>query len=277
MRRQLMLAFRNTRGGVKDVSLRRPGYDATQTFTTAFVQALQPFGVVRLMDFLRTNSNPVRDWSQRTTPGSATQASPKGGSSNTRSFWPTSSARTSGSTFRWGRTIAYVLRLAQLLKRSLAPERTVYVEYSNELWNFQFPQSEANMKAAVRRSHRRRQDAHQRPGLHASDVRRRHHRGLQPVLGGLSPRGQARDAHCPDVLQCLRRGRDEQPRAGGVRHAVRQSRHRGTGAEEHRHLPRQALRAALRRRDRTLLLPLRTWPPRHRRHRTRSCKACRTR
>jgi hypothetical protein len=147
---QLMLAFRNTRGGVKDVTLRRPGYDATQTFTTSFKQALQPFGVVRLMDFLRTNSNPVRDWSQRTTPGSATQASPKGGSIEYAALLANELGKDIWINVPVAANDTYVLRLAQLLKRSLAPERTVYVEYSNELWNFQFPQSEANMKAAVR-------------------------------------------------------------------------------------------------------------------------------
>jgi hypothetical protein len=75
---QLMLAFRNTNNGVKDVSLRLPDVDDTQTFTSQFAQALAPFQVVRFMDFLRTNGNPVRTWAERTTPASGTQVTPKG-------------------------------------------------------------------------------------------------------------------------------------------------------------------------------------------------------
>jgi len=36
-----------------------------------------------------------------------------------------------------------------MLKQSLAQERVVYVEYSNEVWNFIFPQTVENMNAAV--------------------------------------------------------------------------------------------------------------------------------
>lgn len=147
---QLMLAFRNTRGGVKNVTLRRPGYDATETFTTEFKQALQPFGVLRLMDFLRTNYNPVRHWGQRTTPASATQASAKGGAYEYAIQIANELDKDIWINIPGGASDTYVRSLAQLIKRDLAPGRVVYVEYSNELWNFIFPQSTENMQAAVR-------------------------------------------------------------------------------------------------------------------------------
>jgi hypothetical protein len=147
---QLMLTFRKTTNGVKNVSLRQPGYDATQTFTNEFAQALQPFGVLRLMDFLRTNSNPVRTWAERTTPASATQASAKGGAIEYAIQIANEFDKDIWINIPVGANDAYVRNLAQMLRRKLAPGRAVYVEYSNELWNFQFPQSEANMQAAVR-------------------------------------------------------------------------------------------------------------------------------
>lgn len=146
----LMLAFRNTRGGVKNVSLRRPGYTARETFTNEFKQALQPFGVLRMMDFLHTNYNPVRTWAERTTPASATQASNKGGAFEYAIQIANELDKDIWINIPGGANDAYVRSLAQLIRRDLAPGRVVYVEYSNELWNFIFPQSTENMKAAVR-------------------------------------------------------------------------------------------------------------------------------
>jgi hypothetical protein len=146
---QLMMAFRNTSGGVRDVTLRLPNYNDTQTFTNQFAQVLAPFQVVRFMDFLRTNGNPVRTWAERTTPASATQVTPKGAAFE----YPIQIANELGKDI-WINVPAladdaYVRSLAELLKQNLAADRAVYVEYSNELWNFQFSQTSANMQAAV--------------------------------------------------------------------------------------------------------------------------------
>ncbi|MBL0392012.1 hypothetical protein JJ685_12800 [Ramlibacter monticola] len=146
---QLMLAFRNTNKGVRDVSLRRPDVNDTQTFTSQFVQALAPFQVVRFMDFLRTNGNPVRTWAERTEPTSGTQVTPKGAAYEYaiqlanelgKDIWINVPALADD---------AYVRSLALLLKQRLALGRVVYVEYSNELWNFQFSQARDNMNAAM--------------------------------------------------------------------------------------------------------------------------------
>jgi hypothetical protein len=97
---QLMLTFRNTVNGVKDVSLRLPDYSDTQTFTKQFIQALAPFQVVRFMDFLRTNNNPSVNWSERTRPHRPRRSAPRERPTSTRSRSRTGWARTSGSTFR---------------------------------------------------------------------------------------------------------------------------------------------------------------------------------
>lgn len=147
---QLMLAFRNTGNGVKKVTLRRPGYAAGETFTTEFKQALEPFSVLRMMDFLRTNDNPVRNWVERTKPSSATQASAKGGSYEYAIQIANELGKDIWINIPSGANDNHVRNLAALLKRNLAPGRVVYVENSNELWNFIFSQSTENMKAAVR-------------------------------------------------------------------------------------------------------------------------------
>lgn len=146
---QLVLAFRGTTNGVRNVSLRMPGYPAAQTFTNQFAQALAPFRVVRFMDFLRTNHNPVRTWRERTLKAAGSQASAKGaayeyaievGNQLGKDIWINIPVHADD---------AYVRSLARLLKKQVWPGRVVYVEYSNELWNFQFTQTVDNMNLAV--------------------------------------------------------------------------------------------------------------------------------
>lgn len=146
---QLILTFTGTSGGVRDVSLRRPGYTDTQTFTNEFAQALAPFGVVRLMDFLATNGNPVQTWGERTTPASGNQTGPKGAAYEYAIDMANELGKDIWINIPFGADDEFVRQLATLLNTNLAPGRVVYVEYSNELWNFFFSQAGQNTDAAV--------------------------------------------------------------------------------------------------------------------------------
>lgn len=149
---QLMLAFTGVRGALKDLRLIRPGYDVDRPplFTREFLEHIAPYKVVRLMDWLRTNDNPVGHWSLRATPQSTHYASAKGAP------WEDAIAlaREAGKDL-WINVPAladdaYVRALARLLREGLPPATTLYVEYSNEVWNTQFSQSRQNREAAAR-------------------------------------------------------------------------------------------------------------------------------
>jgi hypothetical protein len=146
---QLMLTFRNTSGGVRDVSLRQPGYADNQTFTNEFIQAVAPFGVLRFMDYLATNQTRVRTWAERTTPASATQATDKGGSYEHAIQMANELGKDLWINIPVFADDAYIRSLAELLKQNLASDRVVYVEYSNELWNAVFQQTADNRDAAI--------------------------------------------------------------------------------------------------------------------------------
>jgi len=146
---QLILNFTGTSGGVRDVSLRRPGYADNETFTNEFKQVSAPFGVFRLMDFLGTNGNPVRTWAERTTLTSGSQTTGKGAAYELAIQMANELGKDIWINIPVGADDDYIRQLATLLKNSLAPGRVVYVEYSNELWNFVFPQTGDNMNAAV--------------------------------------------------------------------------------------------------------------------------------
>jgi hypothetical protein len=146
---QLMLAFTGTEGGVRNVRLLPADSPPGQTFSAEFKAAAAPFGTLRLMDFLATNGNPVRRWSERTTPAHATQAGPGGAAYEYAIAMANELGKDIWINIPVGADDDYARSLARLLKDKLSPGRAVYVEYSNELWNSQFPQSAANREAAV--------------------------------------------------------------------------------------------------------------------------------
>ena len=180
----IALAFKNTGYGVRNIRLLRPGYSgkSQQTFTDEFLNLLKPFKVLRLMDYLSTNNNPVIDWAQRTKTRDALQTFkiplidprtgayplnekskpiadckqsdckpyifPKGGAIEyaielanltKKDLWVNIPLRASD---------AYVTELAQLLKDTLNADSHVYLEYSNEVWNWQFTQAHMNLVSA---------------------------------------------------------------------------------------------------------------------------------
>jgi hypothetical protein len=145
---QLILAFRGTSGGVKNVSLRQPSYGESETFTNEFKQAVAPFTTLRFMDFLATNGTPVRTWAERTTPASASQGSSKGGAYEYTIQMANELGKDIWINIPVGADDDHIRQLATLLKDTLAPGRLVYLEYSNELWNWVFPQSGVNMSMA---------------------------------------------------------------------------------------------------------------------------------
>ena len=161
----LMLSFTNTQRtsgsavgtGITGVSIIRPQRapngqlwwsHSTQVFTNPYLQLLKPFSTLRFMDFTSTNGSPVMHWSDRTTLLSATQQSPN------------------GSAWEYAITLAnqlhkdiwinipdqadsdYVTQLATLMHAQLDPSLHIWLEYSNEVWNFSFIQASRNQAAA---------------------------------------------------------------------------------------------------------------------------------
>lgn len=146
--------------GIKHFKLFQPGYPlaTTQTFRTEALDALRPFAYVRFMDFVAANN------SNSPFPGATTWAGRK---QTTDARQVPSSTKKDGAAWEYciemGNVLNkdvwinlpiaadddYVTQLATLLKNTLRPDRTVYVEYSNEVWNGLFAQHDWNRAAAV--------------------------------------------------------------------------------------------------------------------------------
>jgi hypothetical protein len=143
--------FGPTNTGITNLKLIRPGYDpnTTQVFTDAYLQHLSQFSVLRFMDWTQTNNSTVVNWSDRVTPDYARQSSTTGvaweyviqlANLTHKDIWVNVPAKANDD---------YIANLAALLKNSLDPDRVVYVEYSNEVWNGIFTQNSDNFNAAV--------------------------------------------------------------------------------------------------------------------------------
>jgi hypothetical protein len=167
----LSIAFTQTKrtadapvgSGITHLRVILPGYpaDSTALFTNEFIHALKPFAVLRFMDWLETNNHPgfygdpghhALNWSDRHLPDDATQAD-YGKKYGVAWEYVIELAKVTGKDIWINIPVAatddYVKNLAQLLKEKLPPNCNIYIEHSNEVWNFGFPQYIYNKLAAI--------------------------------------------------------------------------------------------------------------------------------
>ena len=146
---RLLMSFYKTQGGVRNMKIMRPGTTEDQVFMPTFVDSLRHFGAIRFMPWTKTNNSPAVRWSDRSTLEDA--------------------------SYRWRTGVPYELcvdlcnelqrdmwinvphmaddnfvnKLAILIRDRLDPDLNVYVEYSNEVWNFMFEQADWNYDQGV--------------------------------------------------------------------------------------------------------------------------------
>jgi hypothetical protein len=142
--------------GAKNISLLQPGCTLGDIFALSpnFVSLTSRFDSLRFMDWAHTNDSPEADWADRRTVADVSFA-PKVGNtvgvpwelcaklSNTvqRDLWINIPAHA---------TDDYVLQLAKLLSLTVDPTLSIFYEYSNEVWNWQFEQATYSLDAANR-------------------------------------------------------------------------------------------------------------------------------
>jgi VCBS repeat protein len=133
----LIVDFTATAGAVKNVRIIRPGYDPDNPplLHTPWRNHAGRFPLLRFLDWTRTNGNRSIAWADRTTPEKL----------KTQQYiaqWETVIAaanamgRDAWINIPVQANDEYVTNLATLFRDTLAPNLNVYVEYSNELWNF---------------------------------------------------------------------------------------------------------------------------------------------
>jgi len=149
--------------GLTDVRLYKPGYGAGDTFTTPVKSLIAKFAVIRFMDFTATNWSQQVEWSDRTLPTHPSQQidDPAYGWEGRGAAWEYAIALANETKKDMWINIPvkasddYVKKLATLIRDGgngfapLDPSLRIYVEYSNELWNGGFAQTNTNHDLAV--------------------------------------------------------------------------------------------------------------------------------
>ncbi len=103
---------------------------------------MSQFSTIRYMDLLGTNGSPVSAWSQATSASMDTQAQPTGISFDLLSKIVRQTGTNAWINVPHLATDDYVAQMAAFLRDSLPIKRTIYVEYSNEVWNTAFSQGQ---------------------------------------------------------------------------------------------------------------------------------------
>lgn len=142
----LFLAIvRSTRGNhVRNIRVILPGFEqryAQQVFHPTFLGRLDGIGVVRFMDWGATNGHAYSRWSERTRP-SQTQGGERGVAYEYMLELANRLDADPWICVPHRADDQYIESLAQLIKSRLKAGRKVYIEYSNELWNGIFAQTQ---------------------------------------------------------------------------------------------------------------------------------------
>ena len=141
------VSFRNVdpNDPVRNIRMLSPGYDfeSSQLFRHEFLARLSPFSTIRFMQWTNTNYSFAEDWSRRRLPGEVIQTG--GDDSHGGIAWEYVAALANeAGKDAWiniphQANDQYVRELARLMRDQLDPSLRLYVEFSNELWNWDFP------------------------------------------------------------------------------------------------------------------------------------------
>jgi hypothetical protein len=121
---------------LRDLHLIRPGYDPEHppTFTKEFLRRMRPFKTIRSMGWLEIIPSTIREWSDRPKPDDFYEPG-RGVPLETM----IELCNTIGADL-WLNTPGmandeYIHQMARMVRDQLAPDRLVYLERSNEVWN----------------------------------------------------------------------------------------------------------------------------------------------
>lgn len=108
-------------------------------FHPLFLERLKPFGVLRFMDWGSTNTSTLEHWQDRTTVDSARQSSSEKGVAYEYMIELANELDADAwLNMPYLADDDFVRNYATLVRDSLEPDRLVYIEWSNEIWNTDF-------------------------------------------------------------------------------------------------------------------------------------------
>jgi len=127
---------------IRNIHCWMPGHEkAKSPFHPKYTERLQPFKVLRFMDWQRTNNSKLVKWADRPKMSDVRYSTDNG--TPVELMVELANETESDPWFCMPHLADddYVRNFAKLVKEKLARNRKVYVEYSNEVWNSQFEQA----------------------------------------------------------------------------------------------------------------------------------------
>lgn len=127
---------------VRDFHVWMPGFEnARSPFHPLFLERLKPARVIRFMDWQRTNNSKLAKWTDRPKPDDPTYATERGVPVETMVALANAAKVDPWFCMPHQADDEFIREFARKVKADLDPDRKVYVEYSNEVWNWQFEQT----------------------------------------------------------------------------------------------------------------------------------------
>jgi len=116
-------------------------YEAGEVFNPSFVERLTEFNTLRFMDWMQTNDHPQHVWADRPLPDDRTW---KAGGVPLEIMIQLANRLDINPWFNLPHLAdeTYINNFASLVKQQLAEQLIVYVEHSNEVWNWGFAQAQ---------------------------------------------------------------------------------------------------------------------------------------
>ncbi|ERT09117.1 putative cellulose-binding domain protein [Lyngbya aestuarii BL J] len=125
-------------------------YRSGGIFNPEFIEKINKFRSLRFMDWMGTNHSQQKEWKDRPTPDMATYTL-KGVPLEVMVALANQVQADPWFNMPHMATDEYMANFAQSVKKSLDPNLNVYVEFSNEVWNWNFQQTHYALKQGQKR------------------------------------------------------------------------------------------------------------------------------
>jgi hypothetical protein len=124
-----------------------------ELFHPKFLALVKPFSVLRFMDYAKTNGSKQTRWSDRPTPEYFSQGTERGGAIEYAIALCNRAQSDCWFNIPHMADDDYVRRYAELVRDQLDPRLKAYIEYSNEIWNFEHGDwvEQAGVRAGMKR------------------------------------------------------------------------------------------------------------------------------
>jgi len=124
---------------VRAIDCREADAPKETLFAPEFLESLRPFGVLRFLDWQKTNQNRGGVWARRTQPTAMTHGRREGVAIEHMVALANAAKADPWFQIPYDADRDYIVRFARYVHDHLDPGRTVYVELGNEVWNYMFP------------------------------------------------------------------------------------------------------------------------------------------